>query len=271
MTSQTSPLEQAGPLWGTRYPPRWILPFITVTGALTVAALALAGQSAGRGSWAGAGMCLGFAALCGHLAGYGVYLRWIPLRRGPAMPENDPCGTGFAYSKWAYYWYVTPVVLAVLGLAWFGWLSDSVLLAGVVLVCCLAGAVPVGIMCYLAPGRLTLSPDGVHHRGLALTQFSPWTSIAGVGAIESGQERTIVIDVDPGDDDRIRHFLPKDTHPLLPAIVVSDTWLLTDPTLVHETLRHYLDNPGDRHELGTRAAVDRIRHRRFGRRSPAGG
>lgn len=268
MSSQPTRTESAvrtGPLWGPRYPPRWILPFIAVMTLLTAIGVTLAGQARDP---VGAGVCLLFAALFGHLAGYGVYLRWIPLRRGPAMPDEHSGGTGFRYATWAYYWYVAPVALAVLGLALFAVLSfgDSAVFAAVLLVFCLPVAVSIGFMVYLAPGRLTLTPDGVHHRGLTLVQYSPWSSIVAVVAIDSGHERTIVVEVDPGDDDRLRHYLPKglrSVHPLLPSIVVSDTWLLTDPTLVHETLRHYLDVPEDRAELGTRAAVDRIRHRRF--------
>lgn len=265
--------QQAGPLWGTRYPPRWMLPFIAVTALLTVAGVVLTVRALGRATWAETGIWLGFTALFGHLAGYAVYLRWVPLRRGPAMPDNDPCGTAFSYSKWAYYWYVAPVALAVPGLAWFAWLSGSALFTTVVLGVCVVVAVPAAFMVHLAPGRLTLAPEGVHHRGLTLVQFAPWASIVAIEAIEAGHERTIVVDVDPSGDDRIRHYLPRflhAVHPLLPAVVVSDTWLLTDPTLVHETLRHYLDNPADRAELGTRAAVDRVRHRRFTVAPPAG-
>ncbi|SDS26208.1 hypothetical protein [Actinoplanes derwentensis] len=274
MSSQSSQIAHgvtAGPLWGPRYPPRWILPFIAVMTLLTVASAVFAVQGFGRAPAAETGMCLLFAALFGHLIGYAVYLRWVPLRRGPAMPETDSSGTGFGYAKWGYYWYVAPIALAVLGLASFALMSfdngiGRAVFAAVILVFCLVVTVSVAFMVYLAPGRLTLTPDGLHHRGLTFVQYSPWTSIVTVDAIESGHERAILVDVEPGDEDRIRHYLPKglrSVHPLLPGFVVTDTWLLTDPTLVHETLRHYLDNPGDRPELGTKAAVDRIRHRRF--------
>ncbi|HWS32692.1 MAG TPA: hypothetical protein VN408_08105 [Actinoplanes sp.] len=270
MSSQPPQTDRAvtiGPLWGPRYPPRWLLPFVAVMTLLAAISVTLAGSTREPD---GAGVFLLFAALFGHLAGYGVYLRWIPLRRGPAMPDDHLTGTSFRYAKWAYYWYVAPIVLAVLGLALFAVLSfpDNTVFATVLLSFCLLAAVAIGFMVYLAPGRLTLTPDGVHHRGLTLVQYSPWSSIVAVVAIESGHERTIVVEVDPGEDDRLRHYLPRglrSVHPLLPSIVVSDTWLLTDPTLVHETLRHYLGSPEDRAELGTRAAVDRVRHRRFTR------
>ncbi|GAA1620629.1 hypothetical protein [Actinoplanes couchii] len=275
VSAQASPaasqVEAAGPLWGPRYPPRWILPFIAVMTLLTATSTVLAGRGFERGAWTEAGMCVLFAALFGHLIGYAVYLRWVPLRRGPAMPENDPLGTGFSYAKWGYYWYVAPITIAVLGLTWFALLSigDGIgrtVFAAVILAFCLLVAVSTAFMIYLAPGWLTLTPEGLHHRGLTFVQYSPWASIVAVDAIESGHERAIIMDVDPTGEDTLRHYLPRglrSVHPLLPAFVVTDTWLLTDPTLVHETIRHYWDNPSDRAELGTKQAIDRIRHRRF--------
>ncbi|GAA4937648.1 hypothetical protein [Actinoplanes utahensis] len=258
-------------LWEPRRTPGWAVPFTAVTGLAAVAALILSARSAAGGSGGWSALALLFAVLSGHAAGYGVYLGWCPGRRGPRMPETTATGTAFSYSRWGYYWYVSLVGLAVTGLTVFALLSFGNGVAGLLfavctLLVCLAGAAVAGLMLCLAPGRLTLTPDGLHHRSLSFTQYSPWSSVFAVEPVEIGHERAVVVEVEASEADRIRHYLPRPLrpeHPLLPSIVVTDTWLATDPLLVYETLWHYHANPDDRAELGTPAALERILHRRW--------
>lgn len=270
MISQPSEIdldEDEQPLWEPRRTPGWAVPFTAVMGLSAILSLALSLQTSG----ARTALSLGSAVLFGHAAGYGVYLGWCPGRRGPRLPDTTGGGTVFSYSRWGYYWYVSLVALAVTGLTVFALLTIGDGLAGLLfavctLLVCVVTAVVAGLMLYLAPGSLTLAPDGLHHRSLSFTQYSPWSAVFAVEPVEIGHERAVVVEVSPSGADRIRHYLPRllrPEHPLLPSIVVTDTWLATDPLLVFETLWHYHANPDDRAELGTTAALDRIMHRRW--------
>jgi hypothetical protein len=222
-------------------------------------------------------MSLYTTMLCGQVLGLGLYLRWRPLRLRSGTPRIRRTGDGhtgiaFRYSGWGYFWYFGLFATGAAGLVPFALLGlgegvAGSLIAVTALLAALFLVAVVVIVLVRAPGRLILTPDGLWHRGLTFTGYSPWEAAALVDAATVGGAPAVMVHVDPSERNRSRSFLPAwlgiREQELLPFVVVRDQWLATDPALVYRTVRHYHLNPGDRVELGTEAAVERVRQRRF--------
>ncbi|GGN63061.1 hypothetical protein GCM10010112_21920 [Actinoplanes lobatus] len=240
-----------------------------VLGGLAVAALA-------EGSRIAAAVCAWGALLFGHVAGLSVYLRWRPLRQRARTPRidgtSDGAGVSFRYSAWGYYWSTTVVLFAVGALApiiaagfsngILGWLiSIAIALTGLLLIAL------YGLMLARAPGKLILTPQGLHHRGLTFEQYAPWSAVLLVAPATVNRARSVMVHLEPSAEVRVRNVVPARfgvrEQALLPDIVVRDPWLLADPMLVYRTVRHYQEHPEHRGELSGEAALERIAQRRF--------
>ena len=244
-------------------------------GFLAVMALGMAAGAAWA-LWTGQpadGVLLAAGAIyMGHLVGLSTCVWWKRRRSnrtGTLTPaQAGTTGVTFAYSAWPYYWLtavlvMTELVVAVMTAAFVA----SATVVGVVM------AVVVGLiamvvgwflvtMLRLAPGALTLSPDGVYHRSLTSTHFVPWYAIVAVSAGWLGTP-IIAIKAFPSQDTRLRRYLGRfgsGELQFLPIMVVRTFWLATDPTTVYHALSFYRCHPDLRAELATPDAVHRISH-----------
>jgi hypothetical protein len=264
-------------LWPDRERPAGTAAGVVFMGVLTLlfglgAVVAVAG---GDVVWAV--VTVGTTVLCGQVLGLGVYLRRRQLRRRGGMPrtgraEDGHAGIAFRYSGWGYFWYFGLFVTGAAGLVPFGLLGlgqgvAGSLIAVAALLAALFLVLVVVIVLVRAPGRLILTPDGLWHHGLTFTGYAPWEAAALVDAATVGGAPAVMVHVDPSERNRSRSFLPARLgireQELLPFVVVREQWIAADPALVYRTVRHYHLNPGDRPELGTEAAVERVRERRF--------
>ncbi|HEY0001900.1 MAG TPA: PH domain-containing protein, partial [Actinoplanes sp.] len=112
----------------------------------------------------------------------------------------------------------------------------------------------------LAPGRVVVGPDGVHHRGLTFTHFVPWDAVVDVAALWA-QSPVILIRTIGSAETVTRNYLGRSTsgpQTLSPFDTVSGRWLAGDPAILLQTLAHYIVHPADRTELGDGTALQRI-------------
>lgn len=210
------------------------------------------------------------ALLLAHVAGLGLLLSRHPRRGGPppgtGTDDRGNPGLAFSYAGEPYYWLLAVLLLSIvggLGLAAILTLSGSpVGWTAAVLVAAGAGYTTwLGIgIARLAPGRLVLTPDGVHHRALTLDVFTPWYAIHAVEAADTDQPM-IVIKAQPSDGTRLRTYAGRGGHEaqFLPYVAVRALWLRRNSIGAYQALDHYLRHPDQRSHLGTPAAVDHLR------------
>ena len=240
-----------------------------------VALMAL-GMAAGAAwlSWTGrpaTGIPLAAGAIfLGHVVGLSTRV-WGTRRRSSrtstltATPDGTK-GVTFSYSAWSYYWLTAVLVMTeLLAVAVTVGAALSATVVGVVM------AVVIGVlamvvgwvlvtMLRLAPGKLVLSPTGVHHRSLTSTHFIPWSAIVGVSADWIGTP-IIAVKAFPSADTRVRRPMGRfgsGEVQFLPLMVIRTAWLATDPTTVYHALSFYHAHPELRAELATPEALDRI-------------
>jgi hypothetical protein len=208
------------------------------------------------------------AVYLAHVVGLGVWGLWgspRPRRSDArASTDDDSGGVSFAYSTWAYYWLTATLVMTILGVAGFAAAVAATATTGGLLAACLLALMTVVrlwfvvTMLRLAPGRLTLSPTGIHHRGLTHTHFVPWYAIFEISAVWVGFP-LLVAKAFPSEGTRlIRHLGRFGTQEFLPFLVVRARWLATDPVVVYHALSFYHVHPDQRAELATPAALERI-------------
>ncbi|GAA2710795.1 PH domain-containing protein [Actinoplanes palleronii] len=251
-------------------------------GAMVVAPLllGLAGWSAWAGGLAAAAAFGAIGLWFAHVAGLGATLWLRPHRRSRALPAPAPIDDGspgltFRYSWWAYYWQGAVLVLTsapflLLGLAGLTSGDTAEAVFGAVLV---AGALLLLAVLFRvlrhAPGRLSLTPAGVYHRGPGGGRFVPWDAVLDVRADGTGAQPTIEVRAAPSD--RSRSGTRKDNRSRFTArraerstaLTVPAAWPAAAPETVYRTLRHYLRHPADRGELSGVAAVARVRQQRL--------
>ncbi|GAA2790214.1 hypothetical protein [Saccharopolyspora taberi] len=104
-----------------------------------------------------------------------------------------------------------------------------------------------------APGKVRLSPAGIHHRGWTHESFLPWGDVAEIRPLHrDGPE--IWISGRPGASWRRRQIARiwhEDKLPEVPALRIPGRDLAGDPAVLLALLRHYQDNPASRPELAT--------------------
>jgi hypothetical protein len=208
------------------------------------------------------------AVYLAHVVGMGVWALWGPPRPrrsdARASSDDDSGGVSFAYSTWAYYWMTATLVMTILGVAGFAAAAAATATTGGLLVACLLALMTVVLLWFvvtmlrLAPGRLTLSSAGVHHRGLIYTHFVPWYAIFEISAVWVGFP-LLVAKAFPSEGTRLVRYLGRfGTPEYLPFLVVRVRWLATDPVVVYDALSFYHTHPDQRAELATPAALERI-------------
>lgn len=268
------PVAGGGP--ARREPSAWTAGRTPARSVLSVVVLGLAALAAAAGgAWAlasgepGPGVLLLVGALyLGHLAGLGLATVWTPGRGGRlprlATVDDDP-GITFGYSWWPYYWLGAVGLLTTLGLlgvALLGALAGGGGLALAVVAGLFALAVGAFLVTVarLAPGRITLTPTGLHHRSLTFTHFVPWYAVFAVEAEWVGGP-VVVVKTFPSEGTRIRRLLGRfgtQEAQLLPYLAVRGHWLAVDPVTVHRVLAFYHGHAEARPELATSAALSRI-------------
>ncbi|WP_164842516.1 PH domain-containing protein [Actinoplanes solisilvae] len=121
-------------------------------------------------------------------------------------------------------------------------------------------AVVLAVVLRLAPGRVVVGPDGVHHRGLTFTHFVPWEAVTDVAALWAHSPVVFIRTI--GSSATVtRNYLGRNTpgpQTLSPFDTISGRWLAADPGLLLQTLAHYIVHPADRRELGQGSALNRI-------------
>jgi hypothetical protein len=212
-----------------------------------------------------------FALFMVHLLGFVAYTRRAPRRPTDnatlvLSPDGTTKGVRFRYSAKPYYWLTVLLLstaLLVLTLAIAFAASGDV---GAVVVAIIVGALALLIgwflvtLLRLAPGEVTVSPDGIFHRGTTFYHFVPWYAVQGVDAVWLGLP-ALVVKAYPSESTGVRSFMGRlHTGELtyLPFMVVRAYWLGTDPATVYHALAYYQAHPERRPELATPAAVNRI-------------
>ncbi|WP_425903020.1 hypothetical protein [Rhodococcus sp. DT1] len=115
-------------------------------------------------------------------------------------------------------------------------------------------------------GRLVLTPNVIHQRGWSLESTLDWHSILTVRPVVLGNWAVVLLGHPAAQWER-RATVPRGLGwgglPITPMIEVHCHMHPVDPTLLYTLLRFYLENPQARTELGTEAALERIKARRF--------
>jgi hypothetical protein len=113
----------------------------------------------------------------------------------------------------------------------------------------------------LRAGAIALTPQGVRHRSWTFDSYLPWDQVVSVSAgLLDGQLITLAAfdNVHPMFHRRSRLWRQPE-YRLAPHTAIRGMYLAVDPALALHTLRFYHENPAARVELGTDAAVRRVR------------
>ncbi|SMD23593.1 PH domain-containing protein [Kibdelosporangium aridum] len=110
-------------------------------------------------------------------------------------------------------------------------------------------------------GRLTLSADGIEQRGWTFSSFLPWEAFAGVKAAYNGRPEVLVIAYANAEwrKQQVVRFWKIDRLPPVPMIEVDCAQFAVPPEGLYALLKHYVEHPEARTELGTDAVLARLR------------
>lgn len=113
-----------------------------------------------------------------------------------------------------------------------------------------------------AIGRVALTPDGIYHRSWAFESFLPWEQVLSVSAGQlDGQLITLTTYSNAQPHFRkLSQMWKQPEVKLAPHTAILGRYLSIDPALAIHTLTFYYEHPQARSELGTEAAVERVRH-----------
>jgi hypothetical protein len=238
-----------------------------VLGAFTAAAAAAAVWQILQGDVVTALALAGVAAYLGHVFGLALHGVLAGRRRNDATgvtPTAD--GLTFRYAAAPTYWLaattgLTTVLLvgATILAALQGGVQGYVIAAVLALGAALLGWFFV-VLLRLAPGRVVVSVNGIHHRGLTFTHDVAWHAVRDVVAAWSNGP-LVVIKTMPSSDTVTHNYLGwtrTSSRPLSPFTTVPGTWLAADPAALLRVVAYYLLNPDDRAELATAASLRRI-------------
>lgn len=111
-------------------------------------------------------------------------------------------------------------------------------------------------------GELTLSKEGVEQRGWSFESRLAWSSIAGIAPAFNGYP--VILLMGYANTSWHRRYTTRiwriDRLPPVPMIEVDCRKFDVDSRELYGYLRHYVDNPDAREELGTDVAIERARH-----------
>lgn len=194
----------------------------------------------------------------GHIAGMSISMLRDPAQGGP-LPRISR-GLCFRYALAPYYWMLTVIVMSALGatvLAILQFRRGALVLGVLCAAPAAAIAIFVGVVVWLAPGRLVLTPAGVHHRSLTFDHFVPWEAVASVEALPSAQPM-LVLRTHRSPRTRIRRYLGglgTLEQEALPLVAVRAYWLRSNALRAYRAVDFYLKNAHRRPELDTEAPL----------------
>ncbi|GIF15606.1 hypothetical protein [Actinoplanes teichomyceticus] len=252
---RTTPVTAEPSPWRDYEPSPRLVHAAVGSGFLAVLVLAAGVWSAVLGDVRAALACGLGVLLLGHLFGLLLSLWVRPHNTGDRMHitrtgAGTP-GLTFAYSRRLYYWYAGFLTLLTVTQAAVAARTPPLLL----------GAALTGAALYVllrhAPGRLTLTPDGIEHHGVRDRRFVPWQAVREIRPGEQARIPVIAVPAEPAGPTRARQSPFRASR----ALAIQTPWLAADPALVLQTLRWYHANPAHRFELSYQIAVDRVRQR----------
>ncbi|RSM70639.1 hypothetical protein DMH04_44305 [Kibdelosporangium aridum] len=109
-------------------------------------------------------------------------------------------------------------------------------------------------------GRLTLSAAGIEQRGWTFSSFLPWEAFAGVKATYNGRPEVLVIAYANAEwrKQQFTRLWKIDRLPPVPMIEVDCAQFAVPPEGLYALLKHYIEHPEARVELGTDAVLTRL-------------
>jgi hypothetical protein len=265
---ETLPYESAWPAeWSGQRRSGLLLFAAGFMGLFTAAVAAAAGWQLTRGDEVSAVVFAVVAIYLGHLTALSVHsYRGGRHRNDTTGVSQEPEGLVFRYGAAPTYLLSAFVGMTTVALAGMSVLSAAQATAqGYVMAAVLGGlavfmAVFLVVLLKLAPGRVVVGPDGVHHRGLTFTHFVPWEAVVDVAALWA-HSPVIFIRTIGSSATVTRNYLGRSTpgpQALSPFDTISGRWLAADPAILLQTLAHYIVHPADRRELGDGQALRRI-------------
>lgn len=148
--------------------------------------------------------------------------------------------------------------------------GGGIIVVGIMLTlfgCVVGFFLPMMLIGRIRRGRLVLTPNVIHQRGWSLESTLDWNSILTVRPVVLGNWVVVLLGHPAAQWER-RATVPRglgwDGLPTTPMIEVHCHMHPIDPVLLYSLLRFYLENPGYRSELGTDAALERVKARDFG-------
>ncbi|MFC0112850.1 hypothetical protein [Kibdelosporangium aridum] len=254
--------------WPAEWPEhqgRRYLPGVIVLGLLGLGALAAGVGFVAIGVPGGLKYGLLLAALFGFVALF-AYATRVRQPAGYADVHSSGTATEVRYSLVAFACLVGLMccVTAVFVLAavdyWLGGTTAAGLVFGVI---GLASATfVVGVLSgRVRRGRLTLSADGIEQCGWTFSSFLPWEAFAGVKAAYNGRPEILVIAYANAEwrKQQVVRFWKIDRLPPVPMIEVDCAQFAVPPEGLYALLKHYVEHPEARTELGTDAVLGRLR------------
>ncbi|MGV0742270.1 hypothetical protein [Mycolicibacterium sp. XJ870] len=219
--------------------------------------------------------CLLFALFMVLVIAYSVVVRYrrVDLSAAVRTVERDGIpGTEIRYSAWHF-----TILVAVMGCGAIfcgmaaieifihqdeGFPGGAVLLGALGVVFASFGAAV--IFGRIRRGGITLSSQGIVHRGWSFESRLDWPAIAGVMLAFVGYTGLPVILVGgQANANWVRRYTTRfwriDRLPKVPMIQFECRRFDADPHILYDYVRAYVDNPELRSELGTEAALTRAR------------
>ncbi|MEU4424077.1 hypothetical protein AB0F81_25900 [Actinoplanes sp. NPDC024001] len=258
--------------WRELRPTRWSTLGLGFVMLLTAAGLVTAVSTAVTGDFGTTVFLLLASLFFLHVTGLSLATRRYP--RGSARPtlatiDDGSTGLTFFFRRSMYYWTASFLTLLSLGLVLLALvlLPELMVVTIVLLLLALVPAAVVFLMLRRGRGQVTLTPDGVFHKGLAFTYFAPWHAVLKVSPSEHQRSPMIAVTAAPAKETRTQRPMPSGfagwEQRFYPMMAIMAQWLGSDPAVVYYTLRHYHETPEHRPELALSNAVDRVNQRRF--------
>ena len=265
--------------WRRDPEPRYRLSAWTIGVVLVVIPVVFAVILLGEGNVSGAGYAIAVAVIGALILSIGVESR-LRLRHDGAEPvttaeENGRIGLVVPYSRRLHV--LITAMMSAIALLLMMVAVDAADSGGFYLWAALAlvfASFPVLLLRRkYALGHLHVSPDGVLHRGWTFRSFLPWSGIDMVHPMQTDGPDILVTarDGTPWEREQLTRLwradkpaeLPGDHGQPKPAIHIPGKYLAADPALVLAALVFYGNRPEARAELGTDAALHRVRAAAF--------
>ncbi|MEC3977962.1 hypothetical protein [Amycolatopsis sp. H20-H5] len=239
------------------------LPAVVILSLFGLGALVAGFGFVGIGKPGGLKYGLLFALFFLLIAAYGYYTR---VRRPNGEVGTTGVGTQVRYSGFAFVCLVGLMccLTAIFLLAAVDYRLGGTI--GAAIVFGLIGLMLLSFPALVVAGRIKrgsviLSAQGVHQRGWTFSSFLPWEAFAGVKAVHNGRPEVLVIAYANvvWEKRQLVRFWKIDKVPPAAMIEVDCAAMSVAPEVVYWLLKFYVENPGARAELGTDAAIARVR------------